>query len=94
MKLKANLSQFSLVIKRHVTIPGAESKLFMAVICQAYSDILAPMHNGKPRKVDGEAARFFFDGRLDLFADRIGIDPDFVREMLCRAAPGIGAFLR
>lgn len=93
MKPKANLSQFSTVIKRHVTIPGAESKLFIAVICQAYSDISSPDHHGK-HKVDGEAVRFFFDGRLDLFADHIGIDPGFVREMLCRAAPGIEAFAK
>lgn len=94
MKLKASLSQFSTVIKRHVAIPGGESKLFVAVICQAYSDIEALRGNGRAAKIDAEAVRFFFDGRMDLFADHIGLDPAFVREMLCRSAPGIEAFAK
>jgi hypothetical protein len=89
MKLKASLSQFGLVLDRHATIPGGEAKLFIAVICQAYGDIQQLRGNGRPPLINAEAVRFFFDGRMDLFADRIGIDPAFVREMLCRSAPDI-----
>ena len=89
MKLKASISQFGLVLERHATIISGESKLFVAVIRQAYSDIQQLRGNGRPPEIDREAVRFFFDGRMDMFADRVGIDPEFVREMLCRSAPGI-----
>lgn len=92
MKLKASLTQFGLVIDRHAAIPGGEAKLFIAVIRQAYSDIEAHRGNGREPVICQEAARFFFDGRMDLFAEHVGLDPAFVREMLSRSAPGIEAF--
>lgn len=94
MKLLASIQQFSLVIERHASIQGGEAKLFIAVIRQAYNDLIPYAANGKSPKVDSEAVRFFFDGRMDLFADMIGIDPEFVREMLCRSAPGIQAYTK
>lgn len=93
MKLKASLSQFGLVLERHATIPGGEAKLFIAVIRQAYSDLLPYAKDSRLPKLDREAVRFFFDGRMDLFADSVGIDPEFVREMLHKCAPGIEAFV-
>lgn len=92
MILKATIQQFSLVIERHVTILCPEAKLFIAVIRQAYTDILPPSSNANLRQVDREAVQFFFDGRMDLFTNHLGIDPEFVKEMLCRSAPGIEEF--
>ena len=89
MKLNANLSQFGHVLARHATIPGGEAQLFIAVICRAYIDIMVLRGNGRPPKICKEAVRFLFDGRMDMFADRVGLDPEFVREMLCKSAPGI-----
>ncbi len=89
MKLKASIQQFSLVIERHAAIKGGEAKLFIAIIRQAYGDIQQLRGNGREPLICTEAVRFFFDGRMDLFADRIGIDPIFVREILCLSAPGI-----
>ena len=91
MRLKASLAQFGAVLDRHAHIPGGEARLFIAVIRQAYNDIDASS-SSKQTTICNEAVRFFFDGRLDLFAHHIGIDPDFVREMLCRSAPGIERF--
>lgn len=92
MRLKASLAQFGAVLDRHAHIPGGEARLFIAVIRQAYNDIEIQHYPSKQTTICNEAVRFFFDGRLDLFAHHIGIDPDFVREMLCRSAPGIERF--
>ena len=96
MKLNASIQQFGLVIERHAAIfgLGGEAKLFVAVIRQAYGDLLPHAEKGKIPKPDMEAVRFFFDGRMDLYADLIGIDPAFVREMLKRCAPGIEVLVK
>lgn len=92
MIVKARSSQFATVLQRQANITGGEARLFIQVIRQAYDDLVVPAKNNKPASVNREVVNFFFDGRMDLFADHIGIDPDYVREMLLKAIPGLKKF--
>lgn len=92
MIVRARSHMFATVLQRQAHIPGAEAKLFVEVIMQAYDDVVAYPKNNKPASINREAANFFFDGRMDLFADLIGIDADYVREMLLKAIPALKKF--
>lgn len=64
------------LMRRHLEVISPEARLFLAVIVQALRDCRA--HS---RDVRRDARRFFSDGRMGGFADHIGINPDFIREV-------------
>lgn len=68
------------LMRRHLEVISPDARLFLAVIVQALRDCRA--HS---RDVRRDARRFFSDGRMHGFADYIGINPDFVREVASKA---------
>lgn len=91
MIVKARATLFATVLQRQASIAGGEAKLFIRVIMQAYDDLVT-QKIGRTASFNREAVSFFFDGRMDLFAEHIGLDPDYVREMLLKAIPAIKIF--
>lgn len=80
------------LMRRHLEVISPDAWLFLAVVVQALRDCRA--HS---RDVRRDARRFFSDGRMHGFADHIGINPEFVREVarktgyLSADAPELGA---
>ena len=64
------------LLLRHVDHVSAESRLCVAVIKQAFIDLCAASPHLRV-----EARRFFHDGHLDVWCDRVGLSPDFMREI-------------
>lgn len=64
------------MLNNHVEYPSAESRLVVAVICQAFVDCTTGSEKLRERE-----RSFFFDGRLDMYASLIGISANFVREV-------------
>lgn len=64
------------MLNNHVEYPTPESRLIVAVICQAFVDC-----NTGSERLREQEKQFFFDGRLDKYAALIGISANFVREV-------------
>lgn len=75
---KANASQFRKLLERTTPLPlTPEVKLIIAVLVQAWAD--ADQIRG-----DWGAVHFFSDYRGRLYAETIGIDGDFLREIFVK----------
>lgn len=91
MIVKVRSPMFATVLQRQTGITGGEALLFIEVIMQAYDDLVT-QRIGKTVSFNREAVNFFFDGRMDLFAEHISLDADYVREMLLKAIPALKKF--
>jgi hypothetical protein len=60
-----------------------EVRLIISVLVQAWSDA-----EGKASSTGkAGAVKFFVDGRAGLYAETIGIDPDFIKEIFLKHHP-------
>lgn len=64
------------LLLRHVNHVCPESRLCVSVIKQAFVDLCGPA--GEARR---DARRFFGDGRLEVWCDRVDLNREFVREV-------------
>lgn len=77
---KATASQFRKLLERTTPLPlSPEVRLLIGVLAQAWADV----EDEKQTYAFG-ATSFFMDGRSHLYAETIGIDGDFVREMFLK----------
>jgi hypothetical protein len=83
MNVSANM--LTKVLRRNASeaiVATPEGALIMAVLHQAIFD-------ADQKSYQDEARRFFTDGRLDLIAPLIGLDPQFVREVIGKVRPWV-----
>lgn len=85
-KEKATSMQICKLFARQTEIDMPEQKLIFAVLSQAVSDV---MNGAAMDKID--AVRFFKEGRHHLFCDIVGLNGDWVSEIM-RDHAGLGAF--
>ena len=64
------------LLLRHVDHISPESRLCVAVIKQAFVDLCSPSNVARR-----DARRFFRDGRLEVWCERVGLLPEFLREI-------------
>lgn len=79
------------VLRRNAdgVVDSSEGKLVLAVIVQAVADREIQPRRGhqqslRDKYVIADADAFFRDGRMDVLANLIGLNPDFVREALAK----------
>jgi hypothetical protein len=68
------------MLLRHTVTPTPEVRLVVAMICQAMADCVV---GGPLARADAES--FMHDWRLDAWADAVGLNPEFVREVATKA---------
>ena len=75
-KPRVGLAAIERLLMRHVAVVAPESRLLVAVIAQAMGD--AKYHDGHLQR---RAVSFLTGTGLNNYAELIGLEPDFVREV-------------
>lgn len=89
-KPKATPSQINTVLRRAAPHSATgEAKLILAVIGQAVYDVMCSGCTSSERINKQQARSFFTSRRHQLFCESVGLDPDWVSEIL-RDHAGIG----
>jgi hypothetical protein len=77
---KANAQQFRKLLERTTPLPiSPEVRLIIGVLTQAWADV-----DDTSQTYAWGATKFFMDGRASLYAETIGIDGEFVKEMFLK----------
>lgn len=100
----ATPQQISKVLHRSSSLDQKtpEANLWLAVLGVAVTDAMEEPRKGRVSGMTIEARRFFAERGLDAICDCVGLNPQYVRELLCdhagpwaagivRARPGPGA---